>query len=124
MKSIVHFDLSEFFIHCEVTERKLAMQRSDVINNIMKLCVILEAVRDSSPIIISSCYRDINHNRRAGGVSNSQHLNGAAVDFHCQNLDRIFDRLKTFEFHQLIRYPTFIHFGLPTGVNDNQIIYK
>ena len=44
---------------------------------------ILQEVRDyfGKPVIINSAYRTPSYNKRVGGVSNSQHVVGTAVDF-------------------------------------------
>lgn len=126
-----HFNLKEFFVCCSETERKFAYQDYSIMNNILHLAQILEYVR-LDPIRINSCYRDPSHNKRVGGVANSQHLQGAAVDIWSTDLPALIDRLKnTYAFHQLIIYsypnhkePLFVHFGLPTGKNDGQILYK
>lgn len=55
----------------------------DVVNNLYRLCVnILQPVRDNFkvPVIVSSGYRSKALNKLVGGVSNSQHLTGEAVD--------------------------------------------
>lgn len=58
---------------------------------------ILQPSRDllSSPIHISSWYRDPEHNRAIGGVSNSQHLYGDAVDIYVSELSG----LELFDFY-------------------------
>ena len=46
------------------------------------LVAILQKIRDrfGKPIIINSAYRSAAHNRKVGGVSNSQHVKGTAAD--------------------------------------------
>ena len=46
------------------------------------LVAILQKIRDrfGKPITINSAYRTASHNRKAGGVSNSQHVKGTAAD--------------------------------------------
>ena len=66
---------------------------------------------------VTSAKRSIAENKAAGGVPNSQHLFGEAIDIkpygtttYRQLLDRIYsysDNIQ--EFDQLILYPTFIH---------------
>lgn len=52
--------------------------------NIIRLAAVLDVVRTQikTPIIVQSWYRDPESNRRAGGVSNSEHLYGGACDWH------------------------------------------
>lgn len=51
---------------------------------IVKVARLLQEIRDyvNEPIIITSWYRPEPYNSWAGGVSNSQHLWGGAVDFY------------------------------------------
>lgn len=131
-----HFHLNEFFVGCSDVERKIAYQNPVVMDNILRLSQILEHARMMScrcaPIRINSCYRDEAHNKRVGGATFSQHKNGSAVDLWCVNLPNLIEFLKkTYAYHQIIIYylssrevPYFVHFGLPTGHNDGQIIYK
>lgn len=46
------------------------------------LVAILQKIRDhfGKPITINSAYRSVSHNRKVGGVSNSQHVKGTAAD--------------------------------------------
>ncbi len=52
--------------------------------NIIKLAAAMDVVREEigQPMIVQSWYCDPDSNRRAGGVSNSEHLFGTACDFH------------------------------------------
>lgn len=54
----------------------------DVFLNIQVLAHQLQVIRDTinSPLNINSAYRSPEHNRRIGGVPNSQHLLGNAAD--------------------------------------------
>ena len=53
-------------------------------DNMMRVLNLLQVIRDSwnAPIIISSGYRCKELNKKVGGASNSDHVYGAAVDFH------------------------------------------
>ncbi len=53
-----------------------------VINNLAELAQNLEIIRSrlGEPIYISSGWRTVDHNRKVGGVKNSQHLQGKAAD--------------------------------------------
>lgn len=127
-----HFSFNEFFIHCTTQERLLAIQKPDVVSNLLKLVNILEHVRDDLtniawvdvPIYINSCYRDKSHNAREGGSPTSQHLNASAVDIRCSRMDDLYHILKEHyrPFGQLIRYDSFIHYSLPTSTHINHIL--
>ncbi|MBK8191075.1 MAG: DUF882 domain-containing protein [Vampirovibrionales bacterium] len=53
-----------------------------VLDNLYRLANRLQLLRDllGRPIRINSGYRTIAHNQEVGGVQNSQHLSGTAVD--------------------------------------------
>lgn len=61
----------------------------EVVHNIEKMADKLEWLRDflgGQPVHITSWYRDPEANRRAGGVENSTHIQGYAVDFYVDHL--------------------------------------
>lgn len=80
---------------------------------------------------ITSAKRSALENKSAGGVPNSQHLFGEAIDIkpygsttYSQLLERIHDfsdNVHTFD--QLILYPTFIHISFGAR-NRHQVIDK
>lgn len=53
-----------------------------ILDNLYRLANRLQAIRDliGKPILINSGYRSPAHNKAVGGASQSQHLNGMAVD--------------------------------------------
>lgn len=61
-----------------------------------KLVVLLDALRDyiQKPVIITSAYRCPYHNRRVGGVPNSPHVHGLAIDIACTNSEDRFHIIK------------------------------
>ena len=76
--SIKHFKRSEFACHCGgeyCNGFPVEMQQ--------KLIVVADRVRDhfKAPVQVSSGVRDSRHNANVGGVSNSRHLSGKAMDF-------------------------------------------
>lgn len=80
---------------------------------------------------ITSAKRSIDENKAAGGVSNSQHLFGEAIDmkpYGSTTYSRLLEHVhyysdNTHVFDQLILYPTFIHISF--GVrNRRQVIDK
>ena len=65
------------------TVREFACQDgSDKVLIDTDLVKILQKIRDhfGKPITINSAYRSPSHNRKVGGVSNSQHVKGTAAD--------------------------------------------
>lgn len=61
-----------------------------IVENILAIALELEEIRklfDNRPIIITSWYRDPVSNRAVGGVSNSFHLTGKAVDLYVKGLN-------------------------------------
>jgi uncharacterized protein YcbK (DUF882 family) len=64
------------------------------------------------PLKINSAYRDPEHNRKVGGGSSSQHVQGRAFDIHITDseMGRKLERLAIeCEFTAIGRYRTFIH---------------
>ena len=80
---------------------------------------------------ITSAKRSIAENKAAGGVSNSQHLVGEAIDMKpygsttysqlVEHIHNYSDNVHTFD--QLILYPTFIHISFGAR-NRRQVIDK
>ena len=56
--------------------------------NVIETAKNLQILRNflGYPIHISSAYRSKKHNERIGGVINSRHLDGTAVDISCKNI--------------------------------------
>ena len=80
-------------------------------DNMMRVLNLLQVIRDSwnAPIIISSGYRCKELNKKVGGASNSDHVYGAAVDFHTvsntkESNKKLFELIKSLKlpFDQLI----------------------
>jgi putative chitinase len=76
--------VSEYFTVGEVTQKDRRRIPTDlkIQANILRLAERLDEVRDKwgGPIIVTSWYRPPLVNREVGGKSNSQHINGSAVD--------------------------------------------
>lgn len=80
---------------------------------------------------ITSAKRSVSENKAAGGVSNSQHLFGEAIDmkpYGSTSYDRLLDYIYDYSdnnhvFDQLILYPTFIHISFGDR-NRRQVIDK
>lgn len=142
MKLTDHFSLSEF----EVTSTGLDNKIPEfcVLSNIELICHDLEHIRcllsvklnKSTPIRITSGYRSFAVNKAVGGVPNSLHLLGRAVDFTCNDFDSLLSVIEDlvkydddFEFDQIIVYRKrkFIHFGMTRFISDTprkQVLYK
>lgn len=79
----------------------------------------MDKVREilGGPVIVTSWYRNPQVNKAVGGVPNSQHAKGEAVDFVCPSFGspwKIFERLKAtaayeLPFDQLILEPSWVH---------------
>lgn len=87
------------------------------------LCEALEELREilgNVPITISSGYRTPSHNRKVGGVKNSQHVHGRAADIMCkkESTEAIGSLLKTLMDDGIIPkggvgiYKTFVHYDI------------
>lgn len=80
---------------------------------------------------ITSAKRSIAENKAAGGVFNSQHLFGEAIDikpYGSTSYNRLLEHIhsysdKVHQFDQLILYPTFIHISFGNR-NRRQVIDK
>ena len=93
---------------------------------------LVEAVLDPArerlgmAITVNSGFRCALHNRRVGGVANSQHIRGEAADVHCDDnrkLARII--VEAGRFDQLIIYPTFVHVSWKRlGGNRKEVLRK
>jgi uncharacterized protein YcbK (DUF882 family) len=78
--------ISKFFTVGEVTQNDPARvpMTEDVKKNVLTLSGELDKIREEwgSPIGVTSWYRPLAVNRAVGGSSQSQHLNGGAVDIY------------------------------------------
>lgn len=110
-----YFTLREIFKNCTPAEIRRAQRNNEVRKNISFLRNVLNEVRESlnEPVIVTSWYRGVEHNRIVGGVRNSHHLTGGAADITCSNLDILYKKcLKMPQITQIIRYETFIHISI------------
>lgn len=95
----------------------------------------MESVRialNNQPIIVSSWYRNALVNARVGGVSNSAHMTGYAVDFKCPRFGTprkivkyLSEQLDLEGFDQLIlEYDSWVHISFaPTNHRQVMAIY-
>lgn len=117
-----YFTFSEFFKNLTDCEKNKAMHDKRLCANLCEFVRMLNNVREifPYPIYINSWYRSDEHNRRVGGVSTSQHLDGSAIDITFKdfgsNVDKFLDALNDSGSFiicgQVIVYKTFIHIGL------------
>lgn len=81
--------------------------------------------------MVTSAKRSIAENKAAGGVPNSQHLVGEAIDmkpYGSTTYNRLLEHIHSYSdndhvFDQLILYPTFIHISFGSR-NRRQVIDK
>lgn len=95
---------------------------------------LLDPIRErfAVPMIITSGYRCERVNRLVGGVDNSQHMKGEAVDFCFAGFSRramalaFYEIAEEFDFDQLIYYKRkgIIHISYSRKNNRHQIIMK
>lgn len=71
----------------EFNSKDGARMPASVIPNVRELAKNLQVIRDviGCPLHINSAYRSPAHNKRIGGVKNSQHLLGKAADIVSRN---------------------------------------
>lgn len=74
--------------------------------NLILLCQQLEKIRFyTGPIIINSGVRCSAHNKRVGGVPNSQHLQGKAADIRVKNMyvEDLYNRIVELKRQEVIK---------------------
>ncbi|MBW4617579.1 MAG: DUF882 domain-containing protein [Desmonostoc vinosum HA7617-LM4] len=79
--------VSQYFTVAEVTQkdrRRIPTKGSEIERNILALVVELDKIRQEwgVPIGVTSWYRPPLINAAVGGVANSQHINGGAIDIY------------------------------------------
>lgn len=126
--------LTEFFDYCEfgiTDETDISIKE-----NIKKLVVnVMEKIQAEygMSIFITSGYRTPEHNKKVGGVANSQHIYGEACDFTGKDFKRLLriinemDNKGLLNYDQLIIYRKrqFIHISYRNeSINRNQKLIK
>lgn len=138
-----NFKLKEFFASTTAMRKGIynypsdSHEALDVTLNVCALAVsCLQPIRNhfkDNPIIISSGYRTLELNNEIGGVKDSDHLTGAAVDFRFAgniNYRVVFEFIiKNLEFDQLIwefgnqQTPNWVHISFKrNGTNRKQVL--
>lgn len=113
-----YFSPSEIFVHNDKTELLDIISNDNISDNMFRLLHIIERFRTmffNSPIFITSFYRNKKHNSMVGGVPNSYHLLGAAVDVTCSDIPSLISELSYFSLIiKYIYYPdkNFVHIQL------------
>lgn len=77
-----------------------------------ELMIALQQARDilQAPITVTSGRRCVRHNRKVGGVRNSYHCSGRAVDVKADNMDGLYDALIAVPtFRYIERHEGYIH---------------
>lgn len=130
MKNL-NFTISEL-IHSDEAIKQRINNMPDInsMDNLLELIVFcLQPARDliKKPMIITSGFRNSTVNKLVGGVSNSQHLYGQAVDFVVNGMTpaQIVDIIKksNIEFDQLINeYDKWVHISFNRGKNRKQVL--
>mgnify|MGYP000011711425 FL=1 len=86
-----HFNLNEFTRSDYAKKYNIDnTPNQEQLFNIKMVAILMETVRNilgSKPLIITSGFRSKELNKAIGGVSNSAHTEGYAVDFYCNHLD-------------------------------------
>lgn len=119
----------------DIINEPFAYNEVEVYDNLEYLVdSLLDPIRErfATPIIVTSGYRCKELNEIVGGVDNSQHRSGQAVDFYFQGFDRtelceaFFEIADNFDFDQLIYYKKkgFIHISYKGKDNRNQAFVK
>lgn len=116
MKLTTNFSKSEF------ESKDGAEMPSDVLENVKVVAEQLQVLRDvlNIPIKINSAYRSPLHNKKIGGVRNSQHITGKAVDIVAKGITTNY---LAFKINELIIkgkmleggvgiYDTFVHYDI------------
>lgn len=132
-----YFELAEFFEKCSSKEIFEVINNREKSASLLRLWQLMNRLRYwlKFPILVNSGYRGREHNKRVGGVFNSQHCYMQAVDVTCGSvyiLDLLWNILTTrvdlfHEVGQVIYYKKrrFIHIALPNEKHPcRTILYR
>ena len=114
--------LTKNFSKSEFESKDGAPMPDDVLENVKVVAEQLQVLRDvlNIPITINSAYRSPKHNKKIGGVKNSQHITGKAVDIVAKGITTNY---LAFKINELILkgkmleggigiYDTFVHYDI------------
>ncbi len=90
----------------------------------MRLCLDQARAIAGVPFVLTSTLRDVNKNTEAGGVTNSAHLTGEAVDIHCPNSSsrmKMVNALLSVGFNRIGIGNTFVHADVSKTLPQNVI---
>lgn len=123
-----HFTLHEFMR--STTGERFNIENRASANEVMrlvKLAEYMERVRNlfDRPVIVTSAFRSQEINRRVGGVVNSCHVQGYAIDFKISGIStaNVCKAIveNNFKYHQLIdEFSQWVHLSInPAGRQQN-----
>lgn len=114
--------LTKNFSKSEFDSKDGSQMPAEVLHNIQKVANQLQALRDflGKSITINSGYRSPAHNKRIGGVRNSQHVKGTAADIVVSgmNTKEVAKAIETLIARgDMLQggigvYPTFVHYDI------------
>lgn len=124
-----NFTLAEFIKSKTASENYITEQYEidfNVVQNIKDLTThVLQPLRDVAGIMhITSGYRCEELNKLVGGAPNSQHVEGCAADFMCNNRDLIVEVINYLPFDQFIIYDSFFHVSFDLNRNRKEILIR
>lgn len=133
MRLSEHFTLAEFTRSDTAVKLGLSNEPDSpqALENLRALAATMEQVRGlfGSPVIISSGYRNRRVNAAVGGVPNSDHALGHAVDFMVKGFDKaeIVRRIREegcFPYDQLIDEPSWVHLSIAPRMRRQNLIAR
>lgn len=116
--TLKHFTPDEIFSKNDKEELLEIFVNENLYDNMLRLLWLLDDIRTlffDKPIYITSFYRNRKHNTLVGGVANSYHMLGAAVDVTCSDIPALLHQLSDFSgLVKYIHYPdkNFVHIQL------------
>ncbi len=115
-----HFTLAEATVTNTGLPNVPDQEQLNRINNTAYNMEIVRAILNRLPIKINSWFRSLSVNKAAGGVDDSEHKLGAAVDFTCAAFGSPFEICKALlavswilNYNQLIYEGTWVHISFP-----------